>query len=487
MTIKKTMRCSFFGCSRSNRATNGAVFVKLLDIKKSIFAMLIAAIFVLQFAAAITIEKKDKGADVLVGLNNPALFDLIINNTIAEDSVEIYALAGMVVQPRGPIDLPIGQTILELKAYPNNFLREQRGTYNFEYQIKSKNTGVIADELTISIVELKDSLEFKVDEIKLNDAEAKITIKNSKNAFIDGFRINFNSVLFSEEKVLSLAPHEEKIVSIPINNKNAGEIVAGSYVLTAEVAAGNAKTKFEVPFKYVQKEDIVTNTKKKGIIFKTTTVEKINTGNVLVQAKIEIKKDVFSRLFTVNSIEPASVDRNGLVVDYIWEKEIKPSESFIITARTNYTFPFILVLLIVIIALLVYGYSKTSVVVSKRVSYVKTKGGEFALKVKIHVKAKKYVEDLQVIDKLPGMAILYEKFGIKPDKIDAATRRLFWNIERLNAGEERVFSYIIYSKVRVVGRFELPPATAIFDREGKTHEVLSNRTFFVSDIARSED
>ncbi len=457
-------------------------------IKKSFFAILVATIFVLQFAAAaITIETKDKGADVLIGLANPALFDLIINNTGAEDSVEIYALAGMVVQPRGPVDLPVGQTVLELKAYPNNFLRDQEGTYSFEYQINSKNVGIIKDELTISIVELKDALEFKVDDVKLNDAEAKITVKNLKNSFIDGFKVAFDSALFSEEKVLSLAPHEEKTVNVPINEKNVGKIVAGSYVLTADAAAGNAKAIFEVPFKYVQEENVITNTKSKGIIFKITTVEKINTGNVPVQAKIEIKKDVFSRLFTVNSIEPTSVTRSGLIVDYIWGKEIKPSESFAVTARTNYTFPFVLILLVVIIALLVYAYSRTSVVVGKRVSYVKTKGGEFALKVKVHVKAKKYVEDLQVIDRLPGMTMLYEKFGIKPDKIDAPTRRLFWNIEKLNAGEERVFSYIVYSKVRVVGRFELPPATAIFDREGKTHEVLSNRTFFVSDIARSED
>jgi hypothetical protein len=81
---------------------------------------------------------------------------------------------------------------------------------------------------------------------------------------------------------------------------------------------------------------------------------------------------------------------------------------------------------------------------------------------------------------------LYEKFGIRPDKIDAATKRLFWNIERLNSGEERVYSYIIYSKLNVVGRFELPSATAIYQREGKTEQVLSNRTFFVAETSRSD-
>ena len=124
---------------------------------------------------------------------------------------------------------------------------------------------------------------------------------------------------------------------------------------------------------------------------------------------------------------------------------------------------------------------RTELVLKKKVHFVKTKGGEFALKVVLTAKARKHVEDIQIVDKLPGMTKLYEKFGIKPDKIDHATRRIFWNINNLNEGEERVYSYIIYSKIKVVGKFELSPAMAMYERDGKTHEVLSNRAFFDSE------
>ena len=56
-----------------------------------------------------------------------------------------------------------------------------------------------------------------------------------------------------------------------------------------------------------------------------------------------------------------------------------------------------------------------------------------------------------------------------------------WNIPRLAEGEERIFTYVIYSKLRIVGRFELPSATGIYEVEGKIHETKSNRTFFINE------
>ena len=85
------------------------------------------------------------------------------------------------------------------------------------------------------------------------------------------------------------------------------------------------------------------------------------------------------------------------------------------------------------------------------------------------------------------MTQLYEKFGIRPDHIDHATRRLLWRIPKLNAGEERIYSYVIYSKVRVIGRFELPAAMASFKHAVETHQVVSNRTFFVAETSGSPD
>ena len=53
-------------------------------------------------------------------------------------------------------------------------------------------------------------------------------------------------------------------------------------------------------------------------------------------------------------------------------------------------------------------------------------------------------------------------------------------MESLNEREERIFSYIIYSKIGVVGKFELPNARATYEKSGRLKEVESNRSFFIN-------
>jgi len=48
-------------------------------------------------------------------------------------------------------------------------------------------------------------------------------------------------------------------------------------------------------------------------------------------------------------------------------------------------------------------------------------------------------------------------------------------------------SYIIYSKVGILGKFALPVTTAVYEREGKIHEAESNRTFFIAEPRKKEE
>ena len=115
-------------------------------------------------------------------------------------------------------------------------------------------------------------------------------------------------------------------------------------------------------------------------------------------------------------------------------------------------------------------------------SKCKTKGADFGLKVSIYVKARKYVERVNIIDRLPPLVKIYEKFGVeKPSRINHKNRSLEWNFEKLEQGETRVLSYIIYSKVGVLGRFALPSTSAIYEKEGHIKEAESNKAFFVAE------
>ena len=132
-------------------------------------------------------------------------------------------------------------------------------------------------------------------------------------------------------------------------------------------------------------------------------------------------------------------------------------------------------------------YLTSDIILKKKINFVKTKGGEFALKVSIKVKARRAIERISIMDKLPPIVKLYERYGtIAPDRIDEKKRRIEWNLGSLNEGEDHILSYIIYSKIGVVGKFELPSAKAIYEREGKIKETSSNRVFFVSEPKKTE-
>ena len=170
-----------------------------------------------------------------------------------------------------------------------------------------------------------------------------------------------------------------------------------------------------------------------------------------------------------------------IIKDYIWEI-INISEVYTIKAKTNYLFPFFTILFAVLALLAFKRFSETKIEVTKSVSHVKTKNGEFALKIILSLKAKKDVENVTLIDKVPAIVKIYKNFGIvKPDKIDTESRRISWHIGDLNAGEERILTYIVYSKVGVIGKFSLPEALIVFEKNDQIHEVESNKVFFMSD------
>ena len=131
---------------------------------------------------------------------------------------------------------------------------------------------------------------------------------------------------------------------------------------------------------------------------------------------------------------------------------------------------------------MVIQFSKTTLSLDKKVTFLRAKGGEFALKVTVVVTAKKFAERITVIDRLPYLAKIYEKFGTeKPKKVDEKNRKIEWTFDKLMPGESRVLNYIIYSKVGVIGRFALPTARAVYQREGKAHEAESNQAFLVTE------
>jgi hypothetical protein len=441
------------------------------------------AILIISSVSAIDIEVEatDKVPVVVSELKNPAIFDLTINNKGAGDDVEIYSLVGVTFEPKEKFSLPSGESTIEVKAYPTEEIRATKGTYAFRYQIKGSDANVFEDTLVIKIVKLKDIFEITPQSIVHGSDNAVVRVRNVNNIEMKDVTFSIKSIFFDGEKTISLEPFASTDIILPVKS-GIGDIAAGSYVVTTEVSTSGASAEVKSNVNYLQERSIVESEKKSGFLIVKTTITKTNNGNLAVSETTEIKKNVLTRLFTTFSVTPLSIERKDFSVYYKWGNELNPGESMTLEIKTNYTLPFVLILLVILGVYFVYAYSRTTVVLKKRCSFVKTKGGEFALKIMLNLKARKAVDNIEIFDRIPMATKLYQKAGM-PHGFDEKNGKLSWKIDRLNAGEDRIFSYIIYSNLRIVGRLELSPATAHFVKDGKPTYIHSNRTYFVSDIA----
>lgn len=459
-------------------------------MKKEVLVLMLF-LLVLSPAMAMTLEIKKISSDevMIYNLNQPATFDLNITNVGDSDNVEFYSYFGSSLYPKGTTYLPSGETKqIQLKIYPPK-PTNVKGLYNFDYYIKSVDSGAeIKQPLSVKIIDFQDVFEIGSGEFDPESSSVQIYVQNRVNFNFENLDAKFKSEFFNTGKTFSLAPYEKKVVDITLNREDFKKLMTGNYPLTAEITADDKTTSVEGLLRYNEKNLIKINDNSYGFFINTKTIEKENIGNVVANSETVIKKSIISRLFTTFSPEPDSVSREGFVVYYTWSKNLAPGEKLDVSVKTNWLFPLVIILLLVAVVLVVKKYTQRGIVMKKYVTFVKAKGGEFALRVNLVVSAKNYVEKVNIIDRLPPLVKMHERFGGEmPLRVDEKSRRIEWNLGRLEPGEKRVMNYIIYSsKIGVLGKFVLPSATAIYEMEGNLKESFSNKAFFVTDQMKGD-
>lgn len=418
--------------------------------------------------------------------NVPATFEIELTNNGNTGKFNFYNLLGFPMEPSGKILLEQGETkTFEISVYPRDEF-SQRGHYILKYFIQAEDDSNVEERFNLNLLNLDSSLfEVGTEDLNPESSTIEVYIQNKENLELNNLKAKFKSSFFNFEKEFSLQPFEKKAFEVKLNSEDFSKLEAGYFTLTAEISENQNTVITEGVIKFVEKDILISNPKKYGFFIQTELIEKANKGNVLVETETVVTKNILSRLFTSFSPEPDLVERSGAQVTYTWLSKISPGETLQIEVKTNWIFPFVIILLVTAIIVLSRQYSKTNLILKKRVSFVKAKGGEFALKVSINVIARNYVEKVNIIDRLPPLVKLYERFGVeKPSNVNESLKRLDWNFEKLEAGERRVLSYIIYSKIGVTGRFALPSTKAIYERNNKIEEAESNRAFFVAEQSK---
>jgi len=454
-------------------------------MEKNIRLLIIISIFLISMnlvsAINLDVSANPISNKVISDIDEPARFNLTIRNLGDTKEFEIYSLIGIDIEPKSKIIIPSGETkTITISAMPQEALKSNKGFMTFEYRIKDEKNQIQKETLTINIIGLGEVFAINPEVINPNSEKTTISIENKANLNLNNVKIKMSSAFFDFEKILSFQALETKKLEINLN-EDKNRLTAGNYLLNTEVEFKNKRADIESLIKFLEQENIETTKLNEGFFIQRQEISKKNLGNVKKQVEIIIEKNLFSYLFTTFNIAPTDTKLKGFSNQYIWKKELIPNEELKVIVKTNWFYPIIILLLVIVLFILIKKSIERDLILRKKVSFVKTKGGQFALKVSLKIKAKKFIERINVIDKLPPLVKLYERFGaIAPDKIDEKNKRLEWNIESLNQGEERIFTYIIYSKIGVVGRFELPSAKAIYEKEGKIKRTESNRSFYIN-------
>ncbi len=455
-------------------------------MRKKVSLILIAIIFlsnILISAIELDVSENPVKNAYILELDEPAVYEFTIRNLGDSDIFEIYSIVGVEFKP-SQFYIASGETkTIEIKLTPQDALKISRNApFIFQYKIKDSKNQAQEETLSLWITDLASAFAISPQNINPNSESAIIFIRNNLVYDFENITLEITSAFFEHKQILYLKTRETKEIEIPIDKQKQSSVTAGDYLINTRLIFNNKKTNIKSQMKFLEQEGIETSSSKEGFIIRRTEITQKNIGNTKKYITISDKKSILSSIFTYSNIPPTKTETKGFKKFYFWEKELIPGEELKIIQKTNWFIPIIVLIIIFTIIRLAKKYAHTHLTISKRVSFVKTKGGQFALKVSLKVNAKEHIERIKIIDKLPALVELYDKFGaVQPDKIDIQNKRLEWNILSLNKGETRILTYIIYSKIGVVGRFELPHAKVIYERDGKINEAFSNRSFYINE------
>ncbi len=454
-------------------------------MRKLFVLMLALLILPSVLAVNLDIDRNSENEVLILDLNQPATFELNVTNNGATDNFLFYTFFGGGIEPRERVQINSGETkLVELKVSPGE--DPTKGSNSVVVYIQGKDSSEEVIKLPLIVTDLEGAFKVGSGEIDPSSNTMDYYIENKVNFNFEGVEADFSSPFFDQQRTFDLEPYEKKTFTINLNKEQFNKLMAGFYTLTADISVYGNEAEIEGNIRFVEKDIVLTEKKDYGLIVNTKVIEKENQGNLVADTETTIKKNIISRLFTTLSPEPEIVDREGFAVYYTWQRELSPGEKLEITVKTNWLLPFLIILLIVAIVVLTKKYSKNHLNLRKRVSFVKTRGGEFALKVTIIAEAKQFIENVTLSDTLPPLVKLYNRFtGQDPDEIKG--RRLKWELGNLESGERRVLSYIIYSKVGVLGRFALSSTIGRYETDGKQKQASSNRAFFVTQPSRRDD
>jgi hypothetical protein len=302
---------------------------------------------------------------------------------------------------------------------------------------------------------------------------------NTKDAALDNINVKITSPLFEQKKVLTLGPSETTTLDfnldLPQNTKY------GSYPISAIVSLqdrilANFTTEMKIGnYPNTGEEKTVSS----GFLYNSIQITKTNKGNSVSHETVTKTLGTFEKFFTKTNPKPTTSEKRGSNYILIWAMDLQPGESRVINIDTDYRVFVALFILLIIIAVVVYIFTKRDISIKKKlISIKKEEDGTSTIKISITVKNKSFtrLHNIKVMDRIPRVVEMPHEFGTAHPKVVEHPQgaQLIWEVVSLDANEERVFTYKARSKLQIIGKATIPSAVAKYNKKNRSLMVSSN-------------
>lgn len=310
----------------------------------------------------------------------------------------------------------------------------------------------------------------------------RLNLRNRNLRDLKGLKVVVNGEVFYKEYTTRLLPLEDKTNEIlfevdPLVEPGTRTLTVSLYFEDNKI--GESSVEYEI-IGYIDMQETMT---KDILLFRTEENYNIlNNGNEKGVAEKKFSLNFFERLFTKFSPDAVKEEGEDGKTYYVVRKELGSEEELEVVVITNYRL-LVLIILLIIIGIILYYVLRSPIIIVKNAEPLgKTKEGLSEVKVRIYLKnrSRRPVTSLRVVDTVPSIAEIEKKArlgSMEPVNIGKSKRGTVarWELEVLEPYEERIITYKVKSKLKLVGGIRLPSAKARFDSgKGKERAVFSN-------------
>lgn len=462
---------------------------------KKLSLYLILLVILSSFVLASNLDVTVKSVKGVISADEEAVFELEVQNQGSSDDFKTYynGLEWYISPVSFSLDNQNTKTIT-VKAKP---LYVGVGQYSVPLKIRGRKTGDVTDiNLNVNIKDDSNNKYLPTVAVKIDlpaqmypnkTLDIGMNLKNRNPLELKNMSVIIESDYFSKTNILSL------------NATDSDKVSEGNIFNSFELDPKTPPQKININFKiivdgrevYQSNRDVeilqyspnldIEESVDKSFFKSLTTYTITNNGNIPRTEAHKVKISLFRQLFT-SQIPKSSLLKEEGNRYLMWTVTLNPGESTEYKVMTNYR-TFLLGLIILGLVTLFYFMLRSPLTIKKTAKVIKLEeGGISMLQVMLILRniSGSKIKNVSIKDVVPNLAdyVKEEHVGsLDPSKIVRHDRKgttLMWDISDFDTFEERIISYKIKTRLKVLGGLSLKGATGRFKtKKGKNRVTKS--------------